>query len=237
MRSLSDVALCALLVLVAAACEREKTAPADTRSLGGPVVVFDIAEPQMVRIPGGSFMMGRAEGETDPRDNEWPQHSVSIKPFEASKYEITWDQWDACIADNGCRTAKDDGFGKGSHPVTNVRWSDAKAYTAWLSKKTGKSYRLMSEAEWEYAFRAGTTTVYPAGDVISPDQANITPGVNRTVPVGQYAPNPFGLYDMAGNVREWLEDCFADDYASGQASDGTAFEGGGCDYRSIRGSG
>src|SRR6185436_14579704 len=132
------------------------------------------------------------------------------------------------------QAAKDDGFGKGSHPVTNVSWDDAKVYTAWLSKKTGKSYRLLSEAEWEYAYRAGTTTPYPTGGVISPDQANITPGANKTVPVGQYAPNPFGLYDMDGNVSEWLEDCFADDYASGQTSDGAAFEGGSCDYRSVR---
>jgi formylglycine-generating enzyme required for sulfatase activity len=136
--------------------------------------------------------------------------------FEVGRYEVTFAQWDACVAGGGCNGYRpnDEGWGRGNRPVINVSWNDAQAYVQWLSQSTGQRYRLLNAAEWEYAARAGTTTNFWWGDqdpVCDPGARNgaqsysCTP--NRTLPVGSFQPNGFGLYDVHGNVYEWVEDC------------------------------
>ncbi|HXI87708.1 MAG TPA: formylglycine-generating enzyme family protein, partial [Parvularculaceae bacterium] len=179
-------------------------------------------------------------------DDEGPVRQVEIaKPFALAVYETTYDEWDACVADGGCsKTAgADPGWGRGKRPVVNVSWKDAQDYAAWLAKKTGKSYRLPTEEEWEYAARAGATTPFSFGTVVHTDQANFDgthpyggdPGENRqqTLPAGSFAKNAFGLYDMAGNVWEWTEDCWSDDHAAAPANG--AAVGGDCGRRVLKG--
>lgn len=176
--------------------------------------------PEMVVVPQGSFMMGSTRGRYD----EKPVHQVTIaKPFAVSKYEITWDEWTACVADTVCdngpvaKSGGDNGWGKGRRPVIEVSWHDAKNIAAWLNTKVpGTPYRLLSEAEWEYAARARTSTEYHWGDKFDPSKAN---NGNKTVPVGQYPPNGFGLSDMHGNVLEWVQDCYRESY-EGSPTDG-----------------
>lgn len=203
--------------------------------------------PEMVVIPAGTFTMGSPASEPQRDNDEGPQHQVTIsRPFAAGKYEVTFDDWDACVRESGCsHYAPDQGWGRGRRPVINVSWQDAKAYTAWLSRKSGGRYRLLSEAEWEYAARAGTTTEFSFGNDISPQQANYATTVSyagspvattprNTVPVGSYAPNAFGLYDVHGNVWEWTEDCWNGNY-DGAPTDGTAWLSGDCSRRVLRG--
>jgi formylglycine-generating enzyme required for sulfatase activity len=193
--------------------------------------------PEMVVVPAGSFMMGSAEGEEGRRESEGPQNWVTIaKPFVVGKFEVTFDDWDACFAGGGCRESRpgDYGWGRGKRPVITVSWDDAKAYVAWLSRTTGKSYRLLSETEWEYAARAGTTTRYAFGDRISDRQANYGGKHDKTVEVGSYPANAWGLFDVHGNVEEWLEDCWNDSY-SGAPTDGSARTAGECGLRALRG--
>jgi formylglycine-generating enzyme required for sulfatase activity len=193
--------------------------------------------PEMVELPRGRFMMGSAEGDAD----EKPQHEVLIaKPFAVGKFEVTFAEWGACAADGGCLKNKspgDEGWGKTRRPVINVSWNDAKEYLAWLSRKTGKPYRLLSEAEWEYAARAGTSTKYAFGDSIDKQQARFSdgkPGIGQTADVGSYAANAWGLHDMHGNVWEWVEDCYAPNYLQ-VPSDGSAQIIPGCSSRVLRG--
>ena len=195
--------------------------------------------PEMVVVPTGSFMMGSPEGQG--RDNEHPQHVVTIaQPFAVSKYELTFAEWDACAAQGGCNAyVLDSGFGRGRQPVINVGWDEAKEYVAWLSSITGKTYRLLTEAEYEYAARAGTTTAYPWGDNIGKNNANCVGcgskwDAEQTAPVGSFSPNKFGLYDMVGNVWEWTEDCYHDSY-QGVPADGSAWTSGNCNGRTERG--
>ena len=155
---------------------------------------------------------------------------------------MTFAEFDAFTQATGYKSAPDyETWGRGSHPVINVSWEDAQAYIDWLSKTTGRSYRLPSEAEWEYAARAGTTTAYSWGDDFEHyNQANCY-GCNRewlmsTTPVGSFEANKFGLYDMAGNVSEWTQDCLNMDY-HGAPSDGSAWESGDCQRRITRGGG
>jgi formylglycine-generating enzyme required for sulfatase activity len=167
--------------------------------------------PEMVVVPGGSFLMGTAGG--GPNGNEGPQHLVRVKQFAASRFEITFDNWATCGEAGGCNIPqiRDAGFGRGRHPVINVSWDEANDYVRWLSKITGKSYRLLTEAEWEYAARAGTRTEYPWGDVPDTKRANFGHTeccTGHTLPVGSFLPNAFGLYDMQGNVWEWVRDCY-----------------------------
>jgi formylglycine-generating enzyme required for sulfatase activity len=198
--------------------------------------------PPMIVIPAGSFTMGSPAGEGD--NDEHPQHVVTIAaPFAVSKFELTFDDWDACTADGGCDHYKpsDDGWGRGRRPVIDVSWNNANAYIEWLQKKTGKPYRLLSESEYEYATRAGTTTAYPWGDDISKNKANCNGcgsqwGGKETAPVGSFAPNAFGLYDMVGNVWEWTQDCSETSY-NGAPTDGSAWIGGDCLSRVLRGGG
>ena len=189
--------------------------------------------PEMVVLPAGRFMMGSNDGAND----EKPVHEVRIDyKLAVSKFEITWDQWEACVSAGACSNSGDVGWGKGSRPVINVDWNDARAYARWLSDKTGHTYRLLSEAEWEYAARAGTTTEYSFGDSITTAQANFRGDnfIGSTVPVGSYPANAFGLHDMHGNVWEWTQDCWNGSY-SGAPINGGAWESGDCSRRVLRG--
>jgi len=196
--------------------------------------------PEMVSIPAGEFMMGSPTSEMY-RGAE-TQHKVTIPAFALSRYEITFDEWDACVADGGCGDYRpeDNGWGRGRNPVINVSWADATAYAEWLSRKTGKSYRLPSESEWEYAARAGTTTAFSFGETLTADQANIDASPNgqnrqKTMPVGSFPANAFGLHDMHGNVWEWIDDCFSDEYTAETPADGSAFKRPNCQGHVMRG--
>ena len=191
----------------------------------------------MVAIPGGSFTMGSPDGEPGRSSNESPRRRVSIRAFAVSKYEISFAQWDACVAGGGCGgySPPDQSWGRGNRPVMTVSWNDAQAYIAWLNGRVGGGrYRLLSEAEWEYTARAGTTTAYYTGASISLSQANFSGGPGRTQPVGSYAANAFGLYDMHGNVWEWVQDCWSPNY-NNAPGDGSANATGDCSDRVIRG--
>jgi formylglycine-generating enzyme required for sulfatase activity len=178
--------------------------------------------PEMVAMAGGEFTMGSPTTEAGRSRNEGPLRRVSIRPVALGKYDVTFDQWAACVHGGGCtRDPGSDDFGGGNRPVIRVTWNDAEQYVHWLSQATGKDYRLPSEAEWEYAARAGTTTPYFTGESINPTQANFNNLLRLTQPVGSYAANAFGLYDMAGNVMQWAADCSSDNY-NGAPTDGSA---------------
>lgn len=227
----------------------------------------DVA-PEMVVIPKGSFAMGSSEAEIASirlqhpgfqAEREAPRHSVTLlAPFAAGKFAVTFDEWDAFAVDggrNGYRPS-DEGWGRSKRPVINVTWTDAKAYVEWLSQKTGKSYRLLSEAEREYVTRAGVSSMrYWWGSTISPGQANyfdvsgnaskvdaagrvqLDVPEMRTLPVESFEPNPWGLYQVHGNVWEWCEDVWHPTY-NGAPSDGTAWTADGdTAIRVVRGGG
>ena len=193
---------------------------------------------EMVAIPGGSFRMGDLSG--DGRDWEGPVHVVTIAPFEMGKYEVTFSQWDACVADGGCSHVPDDeGWGRGNRPVINVSWDDVQGFIAWLNTKTGGGYRLPTESEWEYAARAGSESKYSWGNELGSNRANCDKEYcgdrwEKTAPVGAFASNAWGLHDMHGNVWEWVEDCWNDSYV-GAPGDGSAWRSGSCSQRVIRG--
>jgi len=179
---------------------------------------------EMIYIPGGNFMMG-----SNDSDEEKPIHSVTIKPFFAGKYPVTQAQWEVIMGDNPSN------FKGVTRPVETVTWNDVMKFCANLSQMTGKSYRLLSEAQWEYACRAGTTTKYCFGDIITPDLANYDgSGIKQTTPVGKYPANAFGLYDMHGNVWEWCEDSWHENYV-GAPTDGSARVSGSSGLRVLRG--
>lgn len=194
--------------------------------------------PEMVAVPAGTFYMGCVTRGNCPRD-EVPVHEVRIARFELSKYEVTFAQWDACVEYGDCRWVSDEGWGRGERPVINVSWRDAQQYLQWLNRETGESYRLPSEAEWEYAARAGSETRYPWGNDIGRNRANCDGcgsqwDTRQTAPVGSFEANGYGLHDMHGNVWEWAEDCSNDSY-EGAPSDGSAWRSGNCDRRVLRG--
>jgi formylglycine-generating enzyme required for sulfatase activity len=205
--------------------------------------------PEMVVVPAGSFVMGSPESEPDRFESEGPQHKVTIaKPFAVGKFAVTFAEWDGCVADGGCggHEPGDEGWGRGNRPVINVSWDHAQAYVAWIKKKTGKEYRLLSEAEREYVTRAGTTTPFWWGSSIAPEQANYDGHYTyvgggqkgeyrgKTVPVQSFQPNPWGLYQVHGNVDEWTGDCWNDHY-NGAPADGSAWTAGNCSWRVLRG--
>jgi formylglycine-generating enzyme required for sulfatase activity len=203
--------------------------------------------PEMVVIPAGRFVMGSPANEEGRDDDEGPQHFVTIaEPFALGRYSVTFDEHDEFAATTGREPAGDEGWGRGRRPVINVSWEDAQAYVAWLSERTGATYRLPSEAEWEYACRAGTTTPFHFGPTISTDEANYdgnnTYGAGRkgadreqTLPVGSFPANDFGLHDMHGNVWEWCADVWHESY-DGAPLDGSAWlEGGDQGRRVLRG--
>jgi formylglycine-generating enzyme required for sulfatase activity len=182
--------------------------------------------PEMVIIPAGRFLMGAASGDDETQGNESPQHEVTIaRPFAVGRYPVTFEEWDFAVAHGGCvdRHPNDEGWGRGRRPVINVSWKDVQAYVAWLRETTAKEYRLLSEAEWEYAARAGTTTRCSFGNADSGGDARYRDKFSvRTFHVGALQPNPWGLHDMHGNVWEWVEDIFHNSY-DGVPTDGGAW--------------
>ncbi len=183
--------------------------------------------PKMVVIPAGSFMMGSPETEASRGKNEGPQHEVKIRSFALGKYEVTFAEYDAFAEATGREKPDDSGWGRGRRPVINVSWDDALAYAQWLSEQSGQQYRLPTEAEWEYATRAGSTTAFWWGDTISTEQANYNGNYTynngeegeyraQTIEVGSFRPNPFGLYDVHGNVYEWSCSNYDESYAGGE---------------------
>ena len=224
-----------------------------------------VAAPEMVSLPGGGFLMGSPEGVTESDDDERPQHQVTVPAFALSKYAVTRAEFAAFVNETGflnigcdgkeTHSWSNPGFGQTDRdPVVCVSWDDAQLYIKWLSGETGEQYRLPTEAEWEYAARAGTVTARYWGE--SADQqcayANgadqsarrVHPdwswtifcddGYADTAPVGSFKPNGFGLYDMAGNVWQWTGDCWHNNY-DGAPSDGSAWTGGECKMRVVRG--
>ncbi|GJL90647.1 SUMF1/EgtB/PvdO family nonheme iron enzyme [Hyphococcus sp.] len=240
----SDLNQQALNALTAGATP--SSAPAATEYLGD--YFSDCAMcPAMAALDGGAFTMGAAPGEAGRDPAESPQRRVTIAyRFAIATRETTFDQWSACVADGGCQTyaPSDAGWGRGAHPVINVSYEDASAYARWLSAKTGKYYRLPSEAEWEFAARAGTATPFAFGRGLSSDAANIngrepysaSPGIFRaqTIAVSGFQPNVYGLFDMHGNVWEWTSDCWSASHNGGPAT-GAARIDGDCSRRVIKG--
>ena len=249
--------------LVAAGADPEVAAAAAREAaitVGRPGTVFrDCAVcPEMVEVPAGSFMMGSPAWEEGRFDNEGPQHRVTIGlPFAVGVYEVTFAEWDACVRAGGCGgyRPEGEGWGRDRRPVINVSWDDAQRYVRWLSGETGEGYRLLTEAEWEYVARAGTQTARYWGGSESGQCRNengydrtsnaeygwdwnepvaCSDGYVYTAPAGSFQPNAFGLYDVLGNVWEWTEDCWNDDYSSAP-TDGSAWQSGDCSYRVFRG--
>lgn len=223
--------------------------------------------PQMVALPAGDFLMGSPANQNDRDKDEGPRHRVRIAtPFAVARYEVTVDQFAAFVNETGHQTSggcevfdarkktfekrasnafRNPGFPQtGGHPAACVSWQDAKAYVAWLAKKSNKPYRLLTEAEWEYAARAGSKTRFSFGDnpadacryANGPNETSCNDGVgDRTAKTGSYLPNEFKLHDMHGNVWEWVEDCHHKTY-DGSPSDGSAWvSGGDCSKRMLRG--
>ena len=207
--------------------------------------------PEMIVVPAGRFTMGSLNDAFRDR-NQTPAHEVSIaRPFAVGRFEITFDQWDACRRARGCAryNPSDEKWGRGRRPVIRVSWQDAITYVEWLKHTTGKPYRLLSEAEWEYVARAGTKTLFSTGDTLTTYQANFDGRrsynsgpkgdyLAQTREVGKYKPNPFGVFDMHGNVTEWLSDCWHKTY-EGAPTDGTSWRrpprSHRCHRRSVRG--
>jgi len=191
--------------------------------------------PELVVVPSGEFEMG---GRQAPFES--PPHRVTMaKPYAIGRHETTFAEWDACVADGNCKYRADDhGWGRGNQPVIGVSWEDAQAFADWLTQKTGRKYRLPSEAEWEYAARAGTTSTYWWGKDVGKANANCencdVTALRKTLPTGSFRPNGFGLYDTAGNAYEWVEDCWNDNYAKAP-KDGSAWLSGQCGQRVLRG--
>ncbi len=208
-----------------------------------PVVQDCVDCPEMVVLPPGRFVMGsslrerRELGVPALFDRmESPQHRVRIaRSFAISRHSVTFAQWDACVAAGGCDGYRpsDEGWGRGTRPVIHVNWADTQSYLRWLSERTGRSYRLPSEAEWEYAARAGTRKYYYFGNRIDHSRANYDSS-GGTMPVGSFAPNAFGLYDMTGNVAQWVQDCHHESYEAAPA-DGSAWLADDCKLRNVRG--
>ncbi len=215
--------------------------------------------PEMVVVPAGSFKMGSPSSESDRYDEEGLQRNVRIGyKFAVGKYEVTWAQWEACVSAGGCDgsgptgAGGDEDWGKGSRPVINVSWDDAKAYAKWLSRKTGENYRLLSEAEWEYAARAGTTGRFSNNGSES-DLCRVANGADastdyswrnkscndgygmKTAPVGSFSTNAFGVFDMHGNVWEWVEDWYKSGYSHAPSDGGSFSNCSDCSRRVVRG--
>ena len=283
MEFLSSIpAVTAALSIFAAAVPNQATKAASSTSLTAGARFRDCKScPEMIVAPAGTFTIGSPADELGRRDDEGPQREIRIaKPFAVGRYEVTRRQYEAFLRETGypvsgnCMTDRrkpgtwaldaqtnfrDPGFPQsGDHPAACVNWNDAKAFVGWLNAKTGGGYRLLTEAEWEYLARAGSTTAYPwgsrakdgcpymngfdrvivnkKGDLYKGEAvsfADCSDGYLNTAPVGSLRPNAFGIYDMIGNVAEWIEDCSTSSYASMQ-SDGST-DRGDCSKRIVRG--
>jgi formylglycine-generating enzyme required for sulfatase activity len=265
LRAAFAVAIVAIPLAVPAAAQTPAAAGRPTPVTPGQTFKECRNCPEMVVVPPGSFVMGSPADELERRENE-PQVRVTFQgPFAIGRTEVTWDQWEACVRDRWCDGAgvetalrtNEDGtpnkafvdWGRGSRPVVGVSWFDAQHFVGWLNWKSGEddAYRLPSEAEWEYAARAGSTTPYPWGAKLDHDYGNFGgagPGlggkaegrdvwVDRTAPVASFPPNAYGLHDMHGNVFEWVQDCYEADRAH-TPGDGTANKEGNCANRVFR---
>ncbi|AEF54925.1 SUMF1/EgtB/PvdO family nonheme iron enzyme [Marinomonas posidonica] len=194
--------------------------------------------PKVEKIPPATFLMGDQNRFGD--DNEKPVHEVDIpNGFYISKYEVTFDQYDKFAQATGRSLPLDNGWGRGKRPAINVSWYDAKAYTAWLSEQTGQEYRLPTEIEWEYSARADSSTAFWYGNDVKPgysvcDSCGSQWDAVSTGPVGSQASNPLGLFDMHGNVAEWIEDCYHDSY-EGAPTNNQVWLDNQCDNRVLRG--
>jgi formylglycine-generating enzyme required for sulfatase activity len=248
------ILLCTLLLLLLAPLQAgaQRRQPAAEAASQGRILRDCPACPEMVVLPAGEFVMGSPPNERGRNNDEGPQRTVTVAPFAIGKFEVTFAQWDACAAEGGCaHKPGDQGWGRSRRPVINVSWDDARQFAAWLAKKTGKAYRLPTEAEWEYAARGVTRASAPyapfaTGATINYKQANYDAnfvygtggrmGIYRqkTVDVGSLPRNAFGLHEMHGNVWEWVEDCYKDSYA-GAPTDGSAVASGDCKLRILRG--
>jgi formylglycine-generating enzyme required for sulfatase activity len=191
----------------------------------------------MIKLPAGRFKMGGATAIIS--SDEAPRHEVNITSFMVSVYEITFAEYDRFALATGRKKSKNSGWDRKTHPVVGISWDDAIAYTRWLSKQTGKRYRLLSEAEWEYAARAGTTTPFWWGARSGTNNAHCFDcksdfSTSKPARVGTYKPNAYGLYDTAGNLFEWVHDCYHRDYKDAP-DDGSVWEGGDCKVRIVRG--
>jgi formylglycine-generating enzyme required for sulfatase activity len=214
--------------------------------------LYRITEPQMVKVPAGEFLMGSGDDDSEAAPEEKPLHGVVIdKPFAIGKYEVIFEEYDQFAYATGRTLPADQGRGRGRFPVINVSWGDAVAYAQWLSKMTDKGYRLPTEAEWEYAARAGTRTFRFWGDnrnqscryanVADQSYAKNYPGKTHdcndghvfTAEVGAFEANRFGLHDMLGNVWEWVRDCAHPNYVDAP-TDGSVWLTGDCARRVIR---
>lgn len=195
--------------------------------------------PTMVTIPPGRFIMGAQEGRDDVEGgnqaHERPPRTLYIPAFEMGKYPVTFEEYDAFCLATYTPLPDDAGWGRDSRPVINISWEDAQAYCDWLSQMDGRSYRLPSEAEWEYGARGGRPTAYPWGNSAEKHHANYAMQVGMTSPVWQYPANAFGLHDMVGNVWEWVQDCWHDSYQGAPANGQAWEEGGNCHERVLRG--
>ncbi len=198
--------------------------------------------PDLVIVPAGSYRMGSPRTDEARFEDEGPSHKVTIpEPLAVGVYEVTFGEWEACRRDGGCSHYPDDRkWGRVNRPVIDVSWEDAREYVRWLSRKTGETYRLLSESEWEYVARGGTTTRFNWGNEPERGRANCAGcgsrwDSNQTSPLGSFSPNAFGLYDVHGNVWEWVEDCWHGDYERAP-SDGSAWMASGdCSRRVFRG--
>ena len=191
---------------------------------------------EMVDIPGGTFRMGDLSDDGNIRGR--PVHSVTVPAFRMGKYEVTFAQWNACVADGGCGgyTPLDAGWGRDNRPVITISWDDVQGFVDWLNEKTDGNFRLPTESEWEYA---GSTTKYSWGNNIGSNRANCDGcgsrwDDDRTAPVGSFSANAWGLHDMHGNVWEWVQDCWNGSYV-GAPTDGSAWISGDCGQRVVRG--
>ncbi len=235
-------ALCLLVSPVMAQTQAQTQAEGPKKG----TVFKDCAEcPEMVVVPKGIYIMGLGG-----KNRHGPPHRVNIKqPFAVGRYEVKFSEWFACVREEACRhKPHDHNWGTIGRPVINVTWAQAKNFTRWLTKKTGHKYRLPTEAEWEYVARGGTTTQFWWGDKPGNKQANCRDCESRTcctakdhsccshgtLPVGSFAANPYGVFDTAGNVFEWTEDCWNRDH-KGAPKDASARREGDCRNRVIRG--
>jgi formylglycine-generating enzyme required for sulfatase activity len=203
-------------------------------SAGGAGADCDVC-PEMVTISPDAFTMGDSKGDI----SEMPAHHVTLsKPYAIGKYEVTVGQWKACVAAGDCKKIPDSDMTSNDLPARDISWGDAMKYVGWISRVTGKPYRLPTEAEWEYAARAGTQTRYWWGNEMVPGKAYCKDCGGQwdfalPVKVGSLEPNPFGLYDMNGNVWEWVADCWHRNY-NGAPSDGRVWDDPSCTVRVIR---
>ncbi len=248
-QKLAEAACDGLLVSAALSGEKPCIKPGSAQSFK------DCADcPEMVAVPAGSFMMGSPETELRrefwKKGTESPQHKVHLQtPFAVGKFSVTFDEWDACVSAGSCNMYRpsDEGWGRGRQPVINVSWDDAQGYVDWISRKTGKNYRLLSEAEREYVARADTETTFWWGSTISTRQANYDGRLysfsgepkserrDRTLPVNTFAPNPWGLYNVHGNVWEWVDDCWVENYTNAPPNGHLSRKDGDCKIHVIRG--